>query len=334
MFRGCLTQTFFLRWLFFWVLVMMAGFYWLPSYKAQANAFYAGVLAPFILFGYRYFWDQIRSSQIIKVSLVFVLYFGLSGLWSVKPLTRPEHKGLVYIVYIIAYLACIRFLYQSPEGDCYKKIIHWSLIVSVAVLGPLSAILFFSEHKFFRARLEPLIHHHNTIMYAQVMGVSALLALLAFLDERRNSLRLFLILAAILAFCSMFLTMSRGPMLGFVIAMLVYLSLTPGWRKKVFIIGGFCGVFLAFLIANDWSLGRLENVSDNARLFIYKTLWGNIADHSRIIFGMGLSNEPDQVLKGLGYAHSMFVAHYYFGGVVGAILFFSFLGYLFISSWR
>src|SRR5690554_6567357 len=172
MLSNYLTQKTFFRWLFLWLLVVLAGFYWLPSYKAQANAFYAGVLAPFLIFGFRYFWEQIRSSQVIQVSLAFILYFGFSGLWSLEPLTRPEHKGMIYVVYIASYLTCVRCLYSSQEGQLYKDIMHWSLIVSVVVLGPLSAIFFFSDHTLFKARLEPLIHHHNTIMYAQAMGVS------------------------------------------------------------------------------------------------------------------------------------------------------------------
>ncbi len=272
--------------------------------------------------------------MLLQVALIYSAYLGISCLFSVEPLLRPIYKGMVYLVYVIVYIAGIAWLYSNRIGRAGENRAHNILIAILVVYAPISALVYFQQNTLFESRLLPLLGEHPTIMFSQLMGFALVLSAIKFFEVESISFRLILGGAvAVLLFCMM-TSLSRGPILGVAIAGGTLLLAKRQFKTTLILLGLLAVAIGIFVLFNDQDLGRFTDTSDSHRFEIYRSLWEKISDQHRHWIGMGLSAETENAAAGWGYAHSLFIGNYYYGGILGSVLLVALVGYAFWVSIR
>ena len=317
------------RLMFASLTICILGFYLLPSYKAQANVYYAGVLVPFLLFRFSFIKTVFTGNPLLAWCSLFILYYGASTLWTVGEPERPIYKGFVYMVYVFVFLISIVYFNRHKESAKFNAIYRHAMVVTGVFCGILSAAVYYQSHPFPLARLEPFIHPLNLIIFGQLLGLSALFSCLLAYDNSNKPILGYLLFSFVICVFCLFLTQSRGPILGFFTAFTLY-AILARQRVVIYLIAGVVCSLLAYAIIYDGNL--TDRLASMERLVIYKNIFQNIRGHE--IFGMGLMTDTDKVLGGRGYPHSLILGTYYYSGIVGIVLLTTLLGFSLNCAWK
>ncbi|HBU7564402.1 TPA: O-antigen ligase family protein [Enterobacter cloacae] len=247
----------------------------------------------------------------------FLLYFSLSNLWA-------ESSHLSSAISHSFYLFVFLCLYRQCELQERKKYIIGAAYFGIVALTILTLIYVNKEH-IFQNRLERAFPFSpdNVIDLGGYMALGILLSAIL-VRETRNYW--FYIPVPLLLVC-LILTQSRGPFLSMIVAAIVAFLCKPKWNFKLLagslivllVIGSifyFSGFFAIFI-------KRAEEFSGagSVRFGIWQHAF-EVAKQ-KIIFGWGFNKELE-FINGYGQpvttTHSLYLATFLKGGVVGILL--------------
>ncbi|MGR8980119.1 MAG: O-antigen ligase family protein [Gammaproteobacteria bacterium] len=307
------------QFIYWGIIAVLTGFYWLPNYKIQAYVFHVTVLIPFLVFH----WRKLLMpwySNVHMIAITFILYSGLSSFWTIGEPIRPLFRGVVYIAFLWVYAVAINWLFY--EGSKGKKFNLFMQIMCFggAAIGMLSVFVFYSRHPI-SERLEPFFSNENLIIFAQCLGLSGIMGLLLYNTNKKY----FWLLCAVICFLMMLLSQTRGVLVGTALSLICFFIFSDSKGKGAMSV---IALLIVFIIAKFNIFQRMFNV-ESERWQIYSRIIENIRGHE--IFGMGLMNNTNLATGGFGYPHSMFLTTYYTGGAVGSVLLISLIA---ISLWE
>ena len=247
----------------------------------------------------------------------FLLYFSLSNLWA-------ESSHLSSAISHSFYLFIFLCLYRQCELQERKKYIIGAAYLGIVALTILTLIYVNKEHIFQNrlARAFPF-SPDNVIDLGGYMALGILLSAIL-VRETRNYW--FYIPVPLLLVC-LILTQSRGPFLSMIVAAIVAFLCKPKWNLKLLagslIVLIVIGSILYFSGFFDIFIKRAEESSraGSVRFGIWQHAF-EVAKQ-KMIFGWGFNKELE-FINGYGQpvttTHSLYLATFLKGGVVGLLL--------------
>lgn len=247
----------------------------------------------------------------------FLLYFSLSNLWA-------ESSHLSSAISHSFYLFIFLCLYRQCELQERKKYIIGAAYLGIVALTILTLIYVNKEH-IFQNRLSRAFPFSpdNVIDLGGYMALGILLSAIL-VRETRNYW--FYIPVPLLLVC-LILTQSRGPFLSMIVAAIVAFLCKPKWNFKLLagslIVLLAIGSILYFSGFFDIFIKRAEESSraGSVRFGIWQHAF-EVAKQ-KIIFGWGFNKELE-FINGYGQpvttTHSLYLATFLKGGVVGLLL--------------
>jgi len=325
----------------------VAGFYVLPFGEAQHTLFvlFAGLaLLPGIT------WTKIRAlastitTRVLSVGLVAWLVLTLvlwreaaPGWW---PLLRSVLNGpLLVLFFLIAQRAC-------RQGPGAVQLLLKTLVVTAVASVLVSLLKIGSWQAILETRFQNWMVYStglNPVLTGLSYGFAAMVALcLARLAATRGT---FLVwwLAALLLIGAAFFTHSRCAMLGMIAGTGALFATTEGWRRWAMAGPLLAGALLFMLGAPTGadSVGAMHDLvlrGDTGRFAIYSAVWCRMQDAFSFTFGHGLfateALPEDEAGSMAFHAHSMYVATFYHGGVLGLTFLFALLVIGLERAWR
>ena len=247
----------------------------------------------------------------------FLLYFSLSNLWA-------ESSHLSSAISHSFYLFIFLCLYRQCELQERKKYIIGAAYLGIVALTILTLIYVNKEH-IFQNRLSRAFPFSpdNVIDLGGYMALGILLSAIL-VRETRNYW--FYIPVPLLLVC-LILTQSRGPFLSMIVAAIVAFLCKPKWNFKLLagslIVLIVIGSILYFSGFFDIFIKRAEESSraGSVRFGIWQHAF-EVAKQ-KMIFGWGFNKELE-FINGYGQpvttTHSLYLATFLKGGVVGLLL--------------
>ncbi|MCU6300713.1 O-antigen ligase family protein [Enterobacter cloacae] len=247
----------------------------------------------------------------------FLLYFSLSNLWA-------ESSHLSSAISHSFYLFIFLCLYRQCELQERKKYIIGAAYLGIVALTILTLVYVNKEH-IFQNRLERAFPFSpdNVIDLGGYMALGILLSAIL-VRETRNYW--FYIPVPLLLVC-LILTQSRGPFLSMIVAAIVAFLCKPKWNFKLLagslIVLLVIGSILYFSGFFDIFIKRAEESSraGSVRFGIWQHAF-EVAKQ-KMIFGWGFNKELE-FINGYGQpvttTHSLYLATFLKGGVVGLLL--------------
>ena len=298
--------------LLFWLYgLFMAGFFLFPEAPDHYKLYYAAVLLPVLLYG----WKQPqpwRSNPLFWLLLAYIAYMSASALWSVPGdwpgVGRVAWYGLQVMVFIVA-----TGLVQSDDPVRFDTLLR-ALLLLATITAVASVLVWYANHAFPATRLGLLNRMSHSILAGCVYGFFALLALHFFQLATGRAGRILFAAATTVLVATVLLTQSRTAIVPLLIATL----LLTGSRGRL-LIAALVGVFVAFLLLEPAFWERLARGMPN-RPEIWLTVLQQALE--RPLFGAGYV-VPTGVQVGersFVHAHSAFLATLRDGGVVGLAL--------------
>lgn len=247
----------------------------------------------------------------------FLLYFSLSNLWA-------ESSHLSSAISHSFYLFIFLCLYRQCELQERKKYIIGAAYFGIVALTILT-LVYVNKEKIFQNRLSNAFPFSpdNVIDLGGYMALGILLSAILVRETRNNW---FYIPVPLLLVC-LILTQSRGPFLSMIVAAIVAFLCKPKWNFKLLagslIVLLAIGSILYFSGFFDIFLKRAEESSraGSVRFGIWQHAF-EIAKQ-KMIFGWGFNKELE-FINGYGQpvttTHSLYLATFLKGGVVGLLL--------------
>ena len=311
---------------------LVAGFYVLPFGEAQHTLFVL-LAALALLPGLT--WTKIQAlattitTRVLTLGLVMWLVLTL-GLWREAepgwwpPLRAVLNAPLLLLFFMVAQRACRQG--TSAAQALLKAVVMaavLSVIVSVFKVGSWQGLV--------DARFQNWMVYTdglNPVLTGLSYGFAAIASLcLARQAAATAGFRLWW-LAALLLMIAAFFTHSRCAMLGMIAGTGVLFATTTGWRRWAMAGPLLAGVAL-FAVCAPTSVdgaGPMEELvlrGDTGRHIIYSAIWCRMQDAFSFTFGHGLfaaeALPEDEAGSMAFHAHSMYVATFYHGGVLGLL---------------
>jgi hypothetical protein len=310
----------------------VAGFYVLPFGEAQHTLFVllaALALLPGIT------WSKIQAlastitTRVLTLGLVVWLVLTL-GLWrDAEPGWWPTVRAvlnapLLLLFFMVAQRACRQG--TSAAHALLKAVVIaavLSVIVSVLTVGSWQGLVDtrFQNWMVYTNGLNPVL---TGLSY----GFAGIVALSLARQTTATAWFRCWWLAALLLMIAAFFTHSRCAMLGMIAGTGVLFATTNGWRRWAMAGPLLLGVAL-FAVCAPTSLdgaGPMEELvlrGDTGRHTIYSAIWCRMQDAFYFTFGHGLfaaeALPEDEAGSMAFHAHSMYVATFYHGGVLGLL---------------
>lgn len=247
----------------------------------------------------------------------FLLYFSLSNLWA-------ESSHLSSAISHSFYLFIFLCLYRQCELQERKKYIIGAAYLGIVALTILTLVYVNKEH-IFQNRLERAFPFSpdNVIDLGGYMALGILLSAIL-VRETRNYW--FYIPVPLLLVC-LILTQSRGPFLSMIVAAIVAFLCKPKWNFKLLagslIVLLVIGSILYFSGFFDIFIKRAEESSraGSVRFGIWQHAF-EVAKQ-KMIFGWGFNKELEFINRygqPVTTTHSLYLATFLKGGVVGLLL--------------
>lgn len=318
--------------LLFWSLaVFLLGYYWLPSTRSLGSTphdlvFYIGFLPLFLLTRPGAMWVAVRDSRLMAAAMAFVVYLGITALWSQSP---TELTGVQVALHTTATAAFLCGTFLLLDDDRWR---HLSLVlVSAAItIAGVAIVAYAFGHHYSSGRLHSPIHFEHPNLFAQYLGVALLISLLRILPGRsRSPRRIGYWLGGItILSVTLMLTQSRTTALALAAATTVAFLAARNRRATGIAALLFTAILAAGVFFSPTGPRAFFERGDAGRDEIYTELWQRSEGHRLV--GMGLAAD-DEVEFPVGssefpngfrmpHAHSAFFGTLYWGGIVGLAL--------------
>ncbi len=301
-------------------MIFLLGIYFFPTENSLKNFYYAAILLPYLLTVTVAELKWLLRSKLFVAICVFIFYVYLTISWN--PATRqPEYFSyLARTINLLVFIAVLCRLISRDESYLSKVFI--GMVYVAGAMSVVSISVFYADHSFPAIRLRNwgALYHPN--IAAACYGLAAIACYCHFLTRAPGNRGWIYTLILAVLLIDIALTWSRGVWLALVVTF-IFIQLM---RRQYFLIivplvAGIVYVSLiqAGVIESSWYLMR--HGGDHFRF----AAWANALE--RIIqapwFGYGVNTDEALIINGnhtLNHAHSVYVSHLIYGGLVGGIL--------------
>ena len=308
-----------LRQFVYWtLLIFLAGFYFFPQSKPHNTAYYALVLLPFLLSLRCQDITDYWHSSIFRLTVIFLGYLVLSLAWGEQSTINDWIKYLKRLLYMLAFV-CMIMAYYSPQylNKLCKVIASVAVIMAVISMYIYDSSLYSSPD---RLKNFGILEHE--ILSASTYGFAAIMLLYGWRLDRPHQQWIKLIGLAILIL-DMLLTESRGPFLALMSTICIVELIRGKYRKQVIgfiIIAIIAGILMVVDVIETPAL-ITRNGGNFYRLQIWQQFWQRIIESP--LYGFGLSVNETIVYPAcscIPHPHNIFLATMLYGGVIGLLL--------------
>ena len=336
-------------WLFAVFAAFVLGFYLLPSTRELGSAphdllFYLLTLPIWVALAGGRMWRAVRrgdsGSQLLVLALVFILYLGLSALWTTGD---AELSPMTVVIYTAATAVFLIASSEVLDRDGWRRLQGLVVGAAVAIAGVSLAAFVFGDHSYL-GRLNSVIHFEHPNLFAHYTGFAALICLLRILEVRRTGkgrARPWMGAGGVLV-TALVLTQGRTTMVAFVAAAGLAIVIARDRRAAAALAMLLMVVAFGYLLAGgDWGPSLIKR-GEAGRLFIYQSLlekmdgrwWTGVglAAADEVEFPVGSDDFPRGFT--MPHSHSAFVATFYHGGALGLVLLLAAVGMTGCLAWR
>lgn len=315
--------------------LFIATFFIAPDVHALRMTFYAVVALPAVI------WSRLLIREIdwrdpLWLSVfITLLFLSLSALWGADAADSHARRAIKIMVILFICFLVPRFL----VGAGLLSIRHLTRAIlglaTFVAIGNLIANLFlvlsgvepFGQY----VRLAGFGQLDNPLLYGGIMGGSALLALCEFLREPRRSRQVLLLLVLAVLGTALVLTMSRGPILYFlVVSAMIAAVYRAHWRRTLLLVLLASAAALSVVLYPASQTVIDANVS---RPTYRPVIWSSVMAEmpGKELFGQGWRDDQSVYTPAgrFGHPHNFLLGIYRFGGLVGLALFIAMTGLLF-----
>ncbi|MET4707297.1 O-antigen ligase family protein [Endozoicomonas lisbonensis] len=343
-----------LVWLSIGLFVQLSGNMWLPSGSSHAAQINLWFMLPCLLLLATYanrFTDVIKTREELFIVL-FILWFVISALWTTSDKSGVFNKYVRYGAYVLVYLAGITLIYLKKP----KYLLH-SIDVAMLVVAIGAIITFYLQVFGAEASLsyrETRIHEmgigefgkfSTPLQSANYFGAFTILAFGRLLNENNKVKVVIFSLLTFIFFSYVFLTGSRGPLVGVVFAIIAcLLTLRPKLILPACLISITSIIALIVLTTDVSSLNINPENFDSVmasvtsdRWFVWEKAIANVlAERPVIGFGADAHMAFYNPLINFTYyhPHSGFVLVTYETGLAGLFLYVLSMGSVIIASFK
>ena len=308
-----------LRWCYVFLLVFMAGFFFLGTSKQLNNLFYIalGLPALVLLAGH--------TRHLFNKSRFFLLFSLLAG-WLVLTsllMADPPSEALADLkpLLYIFLLAAIIFLVSEKHPD-FPITMCWAVLIIATVTGLWRIYDFYSPDWVLSRRLVGSGALPNSLWVGAAYGFAALISVILYLRQEKLAHQFLAILLGVTPLAAMLLAQSRGPYVAFAVA--VIYSLIVFRNRRALILAAAASLVVMFSLVNLSHLmgeSRLIKVGDSHRLAI----WGNAIEAigQSPVFGHGVAQDTENSAAGktFDHFHNVYLTLVFHSGIVGFLLF-------------
>ena len=243
--RYKLQQTEFLRYAY---LIFLAGFFLSPNNHLHRNFFYLFIIAPFLIcLDSKFIQDCIRST-LFKLSILFLLYFLTSMFWSDADLSSEEYYDLTRYFLMLVIFILTTIMVSAGSAQFFDRIKFWLCLF--ALIAAISfALIFYASNSFPTVRLHgPFSYTRNPNQAAMYFGFVGIIAYSSASFSKITWQKIFYWFVSLTLFGYILLSQSRGPLLAFIIAIIVGSFFGKSWKT----IGIFIILFTVFIISIEF----------------------------------------------------------------------------------
>jgi len=331
----------FLYLLAFGLLAFVAGFFFSPTPGTHEQIFLFLVNLPVVLL-LACCWKRLQfdlSEPFFLFTLAVLFYLALSSLWSPKfELATLVYFGRRILTLLSLFVAVLLVVRRFPD---FEKLLVWVLVLLASISAVFVLIHHFHEVNSRFALLSitkgsflSLGRYNTTIRVGWIWGGSCLCTLWLFM-RIRGWTSLLLAFLFVPQFILFILTLSRGPLLAFLLSGLIVFVLNIRSfqeKKKLLIILAFLTVAIASLVGFDLTDKLTHGFTRGwtpdtglSGLSHRLEIWQAVVQETRgsFILGQGFARKvPVTVASGMQFPHShnFLVSVFRFSGLLGVLL--------------
>jgi O-antigen ligase len=217
-------------------VLFAAGFLFLIRPKYHNLFYYVLLLTPYVVLLNRQRLEILWQSSIFRLSLAYLGMVAVSVLWASPAELHKLPKYLFPLLYLMAFIALtIELTLQVKK---FPDTVLKAILISATLWIPISIFLFYQDHTW-STRLEGVGRLENPLAGAIIFGMVTLLCLHVIIRKSGFSTGWRGIAATCGALCIVYLslTQSRSPVVGLLLAGLVYAVLQRYWKLLQAILG-------------------------------------------------------------------------------------------------
>jgi len=297
--------------------LFIAGYFLLPMAAGHRRLYYL-LVVPVVLFLWRDLWGFFRDSRLLGLIIAYISWMSLTLFWTADYI-RVQAIWQLYLSFTAVTFVTVSGFFWYQYRDRLDRLLRGLLWLAVAA-ATCSIVVFYLEHPFPSARLEPLgvMHHQNKAGAAY--GLLLLLCTrVAMLEESPRQRGLYWAAAGVLA-ALVLLTQSRTALA----AVCVGLAVLLGKRVIPWLMAG---LVLSFALVASNPESWWERVT---ALSFRPGIWRQVLEdmQGHWLLGHGYLIDPHVTAYGrlFDHAHNGYLASLRDGGLVGLGLLCALLG--------
>lgn len=265
--------------------------------------------------------------KILLFLTITLLYFSLSTLWSHEPdlIDNLKNSLLIFLLLVLSIEYCKTISYEKTVD-----ILFYFTSLSTAVF----LITLFYKNNFnlpinTRLNLSSIfdLSENNPISSGVILGVTILLSI----EALKNSSKIKTLLALITiisALTLLILTKSRGPLISLAITSTLLLLVQRNTRTTVLILSAYTATLILIVSTSLYEIMIQRLNQPNYRLDIWQETLSMMKESW--LFGLGLGGKAgisigSGSLSGFTHSHSFMLESFRTGGIVGFLIFSSFI---------
>lgn len=225
-------------------LIFLAGFFVSPDKHLHRNYFYLFVVVPFLI---GLDSSSIRNcirSKLFQLSILFLLYFWASMFWTDAYLSGEAYYDLSRYLLMLVIFLMVTMMLSSVSDECFDKIKFW-LCSAACISAIIMVIIFYDSNNFPRAKLIGYFEHtQNPNQASMFFGFVGILAFHSVLCSKYAWHKIFYWFVSLTLLGYILLSQSRGPLLAFIIALVMGSIFGKSWKT----IGIFITLFIVFIV--------------------------------------------------------------------------------------
>lgn len=212
-------------------LIFLSGFFLSPNNHLHRNFFYLFVLVPFLICLDSKFIKNSIKSKLFICSVIFLLYFLTSMLWTDGHLTSEEYYDQFrYFLMLVVFILATMSLSSNSEKFFGQIQFCLSLVASIAAIG--YVFIFYAHYSFPRYRVGgPFDYTQNPNQAAMFFGFVGILAFWSYFYSKKLWAKPFYGFVLFIIIAYLFMSQSRGPIFGFLVTLILGFILEKRWKE-------------------------------------------------------------------------------------------------------
>ncbi len=248
------------------------------------NFYYILVVLPFLIgLDSRFIRNCIRS-KLFQLSILFLLYFWARMFWTDTNLSSEEYYDLSRYFLMLVIFLMVTMMLSSISDESFDKIKFW-LCSAACISAIITVLIFYDSKNFPRVRLIGYFEHtQNPNQASMYFGFVGILAFHSVLCSKYAWHKIFYWFVSLTLLGYILLSQSRGPLLAFIIALVMESIFGKSWKTIGIFITLFI-VFIVFLEFYDLGIRSFYERGLSYRLILWKGAIRHISEAP--LFGKG-----------------------------------------------